>query len=294
MEDHQPIPAPEVPQPSPVDLQSSVLEPPPLLSPTPRGRWRWWVHFLVIGFYPLLIGVAGLGKSPAGMPALGESSRYLLTTCATELAIFGSLFGLAVWISRAPKDFLLLHWRGGFWPLPLGVGYSILLRVALGVFVGLLALILIASGVVSLHSLQDYFMDNRPNVEAVVDVSSLRNNPVYFWLTLTLVSFVVAGLREELWRSAFLAGVRGLWPARFSSRKGQLVAVVFAAVIFGLGHAPQGPIAIALTGFLGLGLGAIMVFHKSIWPAVIAHGMFDATSLALLPWALESIKGIHN
>jgi membrane protease YdiL (CAAX protease family) len=111
---------------------------------------------------------------------------------------------------------------------------------------------------------------------------------------LTLVSFVVAGLREELWRVAFLAGVRGLWPALFSSRKGQLVAAVFAAVIFGLGHASQGPIAIALTGFLGLGLGAIMIFHKSIWPAVIAHGMFDATSLAFLPWALESIKGIHN
>jgi len=45
----------------------------------------------------------------------------------------------------------------------------------------------------------------------------------------------------------------------------------------------QGPVAVGLTTLLGFGLGVIMVLHRSIWPAVIAHGMFDATSLALLP-----------
>jgi membrane protease YdiL (CAAX protease family) len=44
-----------------------------------------------------------------------------------------------------------------------------------------------------------------------------------------------------------------------------------------------------MTGLLGFGLGAIMVFHRSIWPAVIAHGMFNATSLALIPWVLEKL-----
>ncbi|MBM3841498.1 MAG: CPBP family intramembrane metalloprotease [Verrucomicrobia bacterium] len=48
-------------------------------------------------------------------------------------------------------------------------------------------------------------------------------------------------------------------------------------------HSMQGPVAVGLTTLLGFGLGVIMVLHRSIWPAVIAHGMFDATSLALLP-----------
>ncbi len=37
-----------------------------------------------------------------------------------------------------------------------------------------------------------------------------------------------------------------------------------------------------------------MIYHQSIWPAVIAHGMFDATSLAALPWALENIKDFQK
>jgi membrane protease YdiL (CAAX protease family) len=123
-----------------------------------------------------------------------------------------------------------------------------------------------------------------------VDVSALRDNPIYFWLTTTFVSFVLGGLREELWRSAFLGGMRTLWPKCFSSRSGQIGAVVIAALFFGFGHLPQGGVAAGMAALLGLGLGVIMVLHRSIWPAVIAHGMFDATSLALLFWMAEHLK----
>jgi len=267
---------------------------PPSILPTPVQRWRWWLHFLLIGSYPLLIGIAGAGKIPGNAPALGESTRLLLITCTTELALFGALFFAAVWSSRVSWEGLLLRWRNGFWTVPLGIGYSIALRFALGILLGILVMILVVSGVVSMQKLQEFFVANRPDVEAVVDVSALRDNPVYFWLTITLVSFVVAGLREELWRAGFLAGMRGLWPKYFSARKGQLIAAALAAVVFGLGHAAQGSVAMCLTGLLGLGLGAIMIFHKSIWPAVIAHGMFDAASLAVLPWALDNLRQLHK
>ncbi|MEY2496195.1 MAG: hypothetical protein QOJ45_2687, partial [Verrucomicrobiota bacterium] len=46
-------------------------------------------------------------------------------------------------------------------------------------------------------------------------------------------------------------------------------------------------------GVLGLMLGIIIILHKSIWPAVIAHGMFDATTLALLPWWIEKARHLH-
>jgi hypothetical protein len=52
----------------------------------------------------------------------------------------------------------------------------------------------------------------------------------------------------------------------------------------------MGPVAVCLAGLLGLGLGVIMVLHRSIWPAVIAHGAFDATSMALIPWAMERLQ----
>jgi membrane protease YdiL (CAAX protease family) len=123
-----------------------------------------------------------------------------------------------------------------------------------------------------------------------VDVSALRDNPLYYWLTLTLVSFVLAGFTEELWRSAYLGGLRALWPRYFGSHLGQLGAVAIASISFGLGHLGQGWIAVGLTTLLGIGLGEIIVAHRSIWPAVIAHGMFDATSFGLLPWVMEQWK----
>ena len=56
------------------------------------------------------------------------------------------------------------------------------------------------------------------------------------------------------------------------------------------GASPGGQITLQLKlpgVILGVGLGAIMVYHQSIWPAVFAHGIFDATTFALLPLALK-------
>jgi membrane protease YdiL (CAAX protease family) len=39
-----------------------------------------------------------------------------------------------------------------------------------------------------------------------------------------------------------------------------------------------------MTGVLGLGLGSILVFHRSLWIAVLAHGFFDASTFFFLWW----------
>jgi membrane protease YdiL (CAAX protease family) len=88
--------------------------------------------------------------------------------------------------------------------------------------------------------------------------------------------------------------MKGLWPQRFGSRAGQVLAVIICAIVFGLGHLAMGSLAVCLAGFLGLGLGLIMVFHQSIWPAVIAHGIFDATSMAMLPWVMAHTTRIPS
>ena len=101
---------------------------------------------------------------------------------------------------------------------------------------------------------------------------------------------MVGGLREELWRSGTLAAMRALWPKLFDGRGGQITGVALIAIVFGLAHLTLGLLPAGMAMILGFLLGIIMVVHQSIWPAVIAHGMFDATSFALVPIALEHLQ----
>jgi membrane protease YdiL (CAAX protease family) len=121
----------------------------------------------------------------------------------------------------------------------------------------------------------------------------MQHNRAYFWLTVTIASFVVAGLREELWRAGTLAALRALWPGLFEARDGQIAGVALIAIVFGLAHLALGLLPAAMAAILGLLLGIIIVAHQSIWPAVIAHGMFDATSFALVPIALQHLQRAH-
>ena len=274
---------------------------PPLLEAPATGgvfinRRRWWIHLILVAAYILVVAVAGREQSAnqTHMPALSHTAGGLLLVCAIQLLIFGVVLGLALIASRASRDDLLLRWRRGFLPVPLGIAYSVAIRFAVGIVMMIGVVALMATHVVTAQSMNHFLAVNRPNLEAVVDISAMRQNPLYFWLTVTVVSFVVAGLREELWRSAFLAGLRNLWPQYFGSGAGQVRAVAVAAVLFGFAHLAMGWIAVLFAGLLGFGLGLIMVFHRSIWPAVIAHGMFDATSLALLPWVIEKLPDIQR
>jgi membrane protease YdiL (CAAX protease family) len=173
---------------------------------------------------------------------------------------------------------LLLRWRGGFLPWLRGAGYSLALRVAVGMAVVAGIAVYALFRPVNEATLQQM----RPKVEVLVEPEAMVNSPLYLWLNLTVVSFVMAGLREELWRAGMLAAMRALWPGRFASVWGGVGASAIIAVAFGLGHAPQGWGAVGMTALLGFGLGAIMVVHRSIWDAVLAHGFFNATSFALL------------
>ena len=182
------------------------------------------------------------------------------------------------------------RWRPGWSVVPLGVAYSIAIRLGLVVVAVFVMAILAASKVVTAEKARQYVNVNRPDIESMVSVPAMRHDPAYYWLTLTLVSFVVAGLREEMWRAGTLAGMRALWPRAFGSPVGQCVAMALIAVAFGAMHLRMGILAAVGAGVLGLFLGLIIVLHKSIWPAVIAHGLFDATTLALLPWWLEKAR----
>lgn len=277
------------------DLRSEPPEsPPPIPAVRETPRWRWLIHFLLIGSYPLL-GLffrAKTGGVPVG-PALSANVRGLLVVSALELIVFSIFFAAACLISRASREELMLRWRPRWWVVPLGVGYSIALRIGLIIIAVAIITVLAATQTVTQEKVQEYVNANRPDVEALVSVPAMRSNPVYYWLTITLVSFVVAGTREEMWRAGTLAAMRALWPRAFGSTLGQCIAISLIAVAFGAMHLRMGVLAAVGAGVLGLMLGIIIVLHKSIWPAVIAHGVFDATTLALLPWWIEKARHLH-
>lgn len=270
--------------------------PPPIPTTTVREtpRWRWLIHLFVIGSYPAL----GLffrttsGPIPRG-PALSGNVRGLLVVSAVEIIVFSIFFAVACLISRASREQLMLRWRPGWAVVPLGIGYSIALRIGLIVIAVAVMAAVAATQTVTPEKVQEYVNANRPDVEALVSVPAMRSNPAYYWLTITLVSFVVAGVREEMWRAGTLAAMRALWPRAFGSTLGQGLAIALIAVAFGAMHLRMGVLAAVGAGVLGLMLGIIIILHKSIWPAVIAHGVFDATTLALLPWWIEKARQLH-
>jgi len=254
-------------------------------------RRRWYIHLILIGGY-FVPGILFSFRHTRHQPALSSNVSGLLVISGMQLAFFALLFGLGWLASRASREELFLIWRPGWWVVPLGVVYSVAIRLAAGFALFLIVLSLLLTRVLTRESLPEFVKASHPGVERLVDVSALQHNSAYFWLVVTLESFVIAGLREELWRAGTLAGMRALWPSTFNGRDGQIAAVALIAILFGAAHLSLGMVAAAAASLLGFFLGLIMVVHRSIWPAVIAHGLLDATSFALLPWA-ERLRHIH-
>jgi len=285
-------PTPDITQFPMSDESHTAVPPPPLPAPAPIpsvkpvSKIRWGIHLALMASLPLIAGFAGASSRGNG-PALSHTAGGMLIACAVELLFFAIPFGLAWLASRANKDDLLLRWRPGYWVVPLGAVYSFAIRMGAGIVTLIVAGIAMAVTRASKADVEHFVQEHQPQVEKLVDVHAMSASPAYFWLSLILVSFVIGGLREELWRSSFLAGLRSIWPRAFGSQGGGIAAAAVAALFFGLGHLPQGILAAAMITVVGFLLGVIMTLHRSVWPSVLAHGFFDATSLALLPWAMQ-------
>jgi membrane protease YdiL (CAAX protease family) len=224
-------------------------------------------------------------------PALTHSVRGLLFVSALDLAVFLFLYLVAVRISRATPRQLFLQWSPGWWVVPLGAIYSVATRLTIFVMAAVIAFFILTTRLASPQEMSELARQNQPNFDVLVDTQAMHTNSAYYWLTITLISFLNAGLREELWRGGTLAALRKLFPGAFGSRRGQVIAIAVIAVVFGAAHIYMGLYAAIIAGLLGLMLGLIIVWHKSIWPAVFAHGFIDATSFAILPFVIDRLHG---
>ena len=232
-------------------------------------RSRWWVHLVLIGGY--VVPAIPLGWRQVHRPLLSSSAKGALIIGCIQVALFAPVFGVGWLFSRASREQLFLRWKPGWWVVPLGIGYSLAIRFVIGIVLLAMIFFLLVTGVLTLESVPQFLTSGRPDVKKLVDISAMRNNSHYFWVMVTLNSFVLAGLREEMWRAGTLAAMRTLWPNVFGDRQGQIVAVALIAILFGFAHSLFGLLAIGVTAIMGFCLGLIIVVHKSIWPAVIAR-----------------------
>jgi len=252
----------------------------PAASPVSPARSAAMV--VLMGAYPLIVGGIGffLGPGESQEAALPSTVRGLFLVSAENLGLFLLLFLIAAVAGRPSARELYAVPPPNLRTCLLGAAYSVALRA--GVAVLALAILLVAGAAMYLKGGSlDSLRAARPRVENVLDPRALRD-PAYLLMSVTWISFVVAGLREELWRAVVFAGALRWRPQWRTGLGGRLVLIGVTAVIFGLGHLPQGGSGVGLTAALGAGLGAILLFHRSLWMAVLAHGFFDAASFLFL------------
>lgn len=104
---------------------------------------------------------------------------------------------------------------------------------------------------------------------------------VPLWAVVPLALFV--GFWEETVFRGFLLGrFRAAFAVTGTLGKRDVWAVLLTAALFGGAHGYQGALGILQTTLIGITLGLLTVWRKSVWPAVIAHATIDTVGLVAL------------
>ncbi len=105
------------------------------------------------------------------------------------------------------------------------------------------------------------------------------NVSVYLYLLPFIWLFAAFG--EEVFYRGFLMG--GVAAILGGGKIGWLIALLLQAVIFGLGHAYQGPAGMIGTGLYALVFGCLyLVAGRNLWAPALAHGLLDTLGFTLL------------
>jgi len=93
-------------------------------------------------------------------------------------------------------------------------------------------------------------------------------------------SLIGAGFYEEFTFRGFL--MQGLAMLFGGTRAAWIVACILQGALFGIAHAYQNPLGIAITGTLGILMGLLVLASgRNLWLVIIGHGLFDASRFVL-------------
>ncbi|MFQ5982812.1 MAG: lysostaphin resistance A-like protein, partial [Woeseiaceae bacterium] len=98
------------------------------------------------------------------------------------------------------------------------------------------------------------------------------------FLVLMAIGWISGGFLEELTFRGFIVGrVRWLLGSGVAAT---WLAVLVAAVPFGIAHLYQGVTGMVATGMIGFVLGAVYVYHRfNLWYAVFTHGFINTVGI---------------
>ena len=130
-----------------------------------------------------------------------------------------------------------------------------------------------------------YFVISGTDAEGVIEQKrDLIDIVPDFNITTVLLFGVFTGFFEELL-------FRGLLLTRFNAMSGnRAIAILLSAICFGVVHWYQGPMGIVQTASIGVVLGIVATWSRSLWPAIIAHAAFNSIQFALMPYALKFLE----
>jgi len=106
-------------------------------------------------------------------------------------------------------------------------------------------------------------------------MSHLFDN-IYFLPAWIFIAIFKGGFAEELWRIFTLTRFE-----KCCGKSGLLLALIFGAVIFGVGHLYQGVGGVISVAIVGLLYGLVYLRRRRAFEAVVAHATFDLIGITL-------------
>src|SRR6516162_4175494 len=218
-----------------------------------RGPWRWRYLIDVI----VLLTVTFLFDAVLGafVQVPIDLEKGLVLDAIVKVVLVGVGCGLVLLRGERLADIGLK--RPESWVRTFAIG------------IGLAAIVFIAI----------YFSEKAGFRRDLSKFKDVQGNPELALLGV-LYALIGAGFYEEFTFRGFL--MQGLAMLFGGNRGAWLAACLLQGALFGVAHAYQNPLGIAITGTLGVLMGLIVLASgRNLWLVIIGHGLYDASRFVL-------------
>lgn len=253
-------------------MEPTTTEPPITVAtpPEPRGLAPAWHTILFIALFCALS--FGGTKRTAASQGHAHWPLYLETMVMQWLLMLYIAWGLRL-RKRRFRDLIGGRWKSSedvFVDIGIAIGFfiaNLLVRAAIA------GVLLAVNGNFKATSLE-----NAKHVAKIIGPQGPWELLLFMGVALT------AGFCEEVMFRGYLQQQFGIWTRSTS------LGVVISAVFFCVGHAYQGWFFAVQVGLLGLMLGILAAWRKSLRPGMIAHAGQDIISGILVRLLLSGAK----
>lgn len=219
------------------------------------------------------------------MPILGvmDHRRMLRRVEAKEPDARVSTYRLTIAFQWGTTAIVLLVWLGTSQNLSsLGLGFQS--GWGFWVFGGLtlVACLLSVVQAVTVTRSEEKLAQAKDQFRSLIHLVPHDNRDAQWWTGLS----ITAGICEEIIYRGFMITV-------IAASVGTWVAVGVSAVVFGLGHAYQGPSSILKTAAIGVAMGVLFVVTGSLWAPMLLHVVYDLT-IGYIGWQVVTRTNVAS